>query len=350
MPDLLVLDGLETESLLNLGYLQELTGKLNTEDIFENAQTPFIIDDKLMAVSMRISPILVGSSAEKIDSLTSLDDIQNTILSSPVSNVNIGIPQDGTQEKPAVAFVYSDDVAETFYYPMASDIWKNNTFNEEAARKYFEYVDSIVKYKGLTSLAKQYEDTSTMPFLPNYLNSSSVGFLNNMSDFFTLVGDKQDSLLDPFMSINMMNGNEPRIIDGVYTPLFGLDGKSYFTTNEIVGMCNGANANAIDFINYCLGKDVQRSGKTNGISVNKLALKEFIASYKTNYANINITVDMNTDLVAMFENMLPYLPSTMLDKTMVETAVLYTGGNISLDEVINQVNNKTSLYLAEKVR
>lgn len=349
-PDLIVLDGLASDSMIRQGYLENISGIADDEDLFANALEAFKADGSLFAVPVLVKPIIAGSNDGMVGGLSTGESVLRYILEAPA--INNTIADAGyvwPQTKPAVYFQNADEAVQVFYYAWANSIWAGGQLNAEAVRSFMQYVDAIIKHNELPTAQDQIdaarrqggnmEDAFSGESAYRVLNQNVTNYQNYDTAFFIQITTSNRNLIYPFAGPHTDADSRT----GYYVPLAGTAGKGALLPSLIVGLRKNGDEAAKAFLSFLLGSDIQTTNFDEGIAIRKSALRVAMEE-----AGEISGAALDTDIVDLIQTLEAYNTNTLLDNAAIQATIAYASGALALDAAVEQVQTDVALWLAEQ--
>ncbi len=369
-PDVLILDDMPLDSYIEKGILMDLSTVLGSlsgeEEVFGSIVQAMKEDEKVYAMPCEIQiPVMMG--AEKyISQLKDLESIANMMEELRKDNPGkdlLGI----CTEKGIMRYFAMSCVPAWTTESGELDSETIAQFLEQTKRIYDAQTDglpeeTIEEYKVINELWKgnfgEYKDDSAI-----------LRAADNGRDY---VGGKiqltYSALSGVFAYDKMIAINEAEGFDDCkWTVMNGQSG-NVFCTKTLLGI-NAASENpglAENFIRLCLGKKNQ-SNLYYGFAVNKAAFDGNFIPHPVdpdgryaffiinNEEGIEVTINIyqsDEEQIADLRKCIeaadtPYIEDTVLENAVYEEGILYMQGAQSLEEAVNAIEKKISIYMAE---
>ncbi len=370
-PDVLILDGMPEDSYIEKGLLLDLSPIVSEagggEEFFGNITEAMMTGDKLYAMPCEIQlPVILGrekyvsgavnlegiaDAVEKLRSDNPGKDLLGICTEKGIMRlfamvcVPGWIKEDGDIDREAVAEFLTQ--TKRIYDAQMEGLPKETVSN------YNSLNESYLQEIGISRDDSDYLRTSVSPlyFIAN-LSYMECGALNSAYSYADVT------------STDRAKGFE----DCVLIPMKGQAG-NVFCAKTLLGI-NAASENtgaAQDFIKICLGKENQ-SGLFNGFAVNKTAFKEsFVPAYELEEDGIYTTTAMSSadgiyaematywpdeKLIGELEKQIeavdtPYIEEAVLEEAVYEEGIMFMQGKLSLEETVDAVEKKVSIYMSE---
>ena len=369
-PDVLIMDDLPYASYVEKGLLKDLTPTIsiinNKEPLFTNIPNAMKSDDgKIYALPCEIQlPVLFGDQPV-ISQMNNLENLADTIDAL-------------WREHPGqdLLGIYSAEDMLRLFAMISAPSWtgKNKAINTQNISSFLEQTKRLYDAQNENFTNKQPEiyvvgtqrnssDTllnlKVIEYVGGYLPSFTCGILYNSHTYAEMD------------SINRISGFESsgwRTMNG--------QNNHVFIAKTLMGINSTAHNPecAEDFLQICMSIENQ-SNLYNGLPINRAALNDTFSSNKDS-SNSNestpdtqpydtefladsegrlISIDIyqpNEDAIAMLCTCIedadtPYIANKVLEDAVYEQGVAYLQGDISLDEAVNSIGKKLSIYMTE---
>lgn len=374
-PDILIMDGLPIDSYVERGLLLDISSyvdEINADSpLMPGVLNSFTEDGHIymLPASFQI-PVLVGD-ADLVNGIKDLNGLAKT-----VENIKRENP-----EKEVIG-LYSEEAALRWFMAVSIPSWKTEDggLNHEQIKAYLENVKGIYKTanEGISDSAKQtYQrkrETDVLQYLTTYDTVGQYTTSYAMKNMVMLAG----SLASIY---NYHEINSLKRLDGLEnTVIAPMNGQSSnviipYTITGISSVCKNPTL-AVDFLTTILSEDVQGL-MWNGFAVNEQALRiqvsaqwgslgspqqegkgpgdpySSIAFSGANGEMIGYEIYLPTEAEAkeMFDLLnrmdTVYFADPVIEEAILVAGVPYLQGSISLDEAVNDIETRISIYLAE---
>ncbi|MDR1620115.1 MAG: extracellular solute-binding protein [Clostridiales bacterium] len=154
-PDIILLDGCPADSYADKGMLLDLSGLIDTSDIYDNLLNPYKKDGELYCLPTQfLMPMLMGS-ADSLDGIKTQDDLISLVVEGndlPAGGNSGSGPFTAVEESKRAALYFSDlkDLCDILWLSSAPAIVGDNKLNTDALRSYLEAILSISDKYALT--------------------------------------------------------------------------------------------------------------------------------------------------------------------------------------------------------
>lgn len=377
-PDVLVLDDMPFDSYMEKGLLLDMNPILSSlsgdAELFENIVEAMKTGDSIYAMPCEIQIPVIGGEEQYISQMNDLKGIADTM-------------EKMRQDKPGEDLLYigTEKGIMRFFSMSCVPAWmtEDGELDKEAVTEFLEQTKRIydAQLDGLPEKALSGYITMNESWMQYFgeLKDDS-GYLRTAASADNYTGgycclvrealNGRDSYAE-IISVNKVSGYEEtvwRVMDG--------QSSNVFCARTLLGI-NAASkygAQAEEFVKLCLGKENQASmyqgNPYNGFAVNKAAFEESFVPEPGRYMEESgaylwmggSDADGNTiDFVTYWPDEAqkielrncieaadtPYIEDTVLEYAVYDEGIGYFQGRKSLDEAIEAIERKVSIYLAE---
>ena len=371
-PDILVLDNMPVDSYIEKGMLLDLSECLNSMEEenkpFENIVNAFKVDDKVYTLPLEIQlPLIIGKE-KYVSNVESLEDIADM-----VEEIRKDYP-----EKDILGICSEKGIMRLFSMISASD-WKSSSkeidkeaieeflqqtkriydaqmdgISDEAINQYQMRNDNFIEYYGV-----KYEDT-------DYIRMTSWTYIIGEYEQIKCGTTWWRTDLTQAFSISKVKGFE----DFTVMPMKQYD-KTPFLPETLIGINAASNEieEAEEMLKVLLGKENQTS-LFKGLPVSEAGLEEgtFVVNeeYLSDEGIYGSYASSNEDGVMLEFNDYwfdeeqkqfirewiksvdtPYVPDSVLEDAVYSEGISYMRGNQSLQEAVDAIEQKVSIYMSE---
>ncbi len=366
-PDVLILDDMPIDSYIEKGVLLDLSTILDSlsgeEEIFDSIVQAMKKDDRVCVIPCEIRiPVMMG--AEKyilqLKDLESIADMMEEIRKDNPGKDILNI----CTEKGIMRYFAMSCVPAWTTESGELDREAITQFLEQTKRIYDAQMDGlpeniIEEYKGRNDSFLEHQGYSLDD--SDYLRTGdNIIYYYEGTRQLTYSALQKTIAYDEIVSIKKAEGFER----SKWTVMNG-QSSNVFCAKTLLGI-NAASENpgsAENFIKLCLGREIQ-SNLFYGIAVNKSAFDEsFIVPDNTErYATLFNTKEGTQLMMTVYpsdENQIadfrkcieaadtPYIEDIMLESVVYDEGILYMQGEQSLEEAVNAIEKKISIYMAE---
>lgn len=351
-PDVLILDGMQTDSYIDKDMLADITDLVDEiaekDGIFDNVRSAYEIDGKLYAIPTRF---LVPMSAGNSDGVAAGSDL--AALADWAADA---------QGEGAVFAGQTDAAMLKELYQAFSSDWRqeDGTLDEEALKAFLSNAKTITEaIDGDSSEFADYQEIIA--------GGDSEGAVSgSVNGIHLLLGEAQLELgtVAGMENIQMLQALVKET-GGSYALLNSAESGSFIPYLTAGVLEKGNTDMGREFVKLLLGSDLEMSD--NGFPVNKTAYQKSCDKAMrddTDYSQSIMAVEENGQLrdiriepltqdevdavTAMLEGAgAPCLADATIEEQVLEQAVNYVSGGQDLDETVNNIQQKVSLYLAE---
>ena len=375
-PDVLILDGLDVERYLE--YMTPLD-RVNTDGVYESILTRFTVSDDLLAIPARVSPYLLGRTAEgteDIESVKQFADIveaQTTITGTYSYGLNV------IDESTMPYYVESYIQLFRLWYPTWADaIWEGGKLNKEVFGEFLAQTTRLSKNFGLRNLDLMHEISYTVDETQNFEENEKAGNLDFYPYLRATDGDMRDgyeysqqqySNLYPYTlaapdhvglyTYWLYSGEtkeNTKTISHYLDAIPGPDGTGAMVPVVIAGVRAGGNEDAgQEFVQILLSRELQLGGayhhstQVDGYPVMWQYTEELIQRMEA-YMHQDYAVEND------YQEVLNNLRTVVIDETLYKMT-LYAAQHcyrfapnevLTVDEATELLDELSRIYLAEK--
>lgn len=366
-PDILILDDMPIDSYIEKGVLMDLDTILGSlsgeEEIFGSIVQAMKKDGKAYTVPCEIQiPVIMGEGKY----ISRIKDLESTA----------DVMEELRRENPGkdLLNICTEKGIMRYFAMSCVPAWttESGELDREAIEQFYKQTKRIydAQMDGLPEeIIKEYNRVNEV-YLENrgeYRDDSA--FLRTDDNFIHYAGGliqlshtalSSAGVYDTMVSVNKAEGfqtNKWTVMNGLSSNVFcakTLIGVSAATKNDEA---------AERFLRMCLGREVQ-SNLFYGLAVNKSAFEEkFIIEDNTerfvfinsNSEGVRLEIKVypsDSEQIADLEKCIdaaeiPYIENTVLENAVYEGGIRYIQGEWSLEEAVDEIEKKISIYLAE---
>lgn len=361
-PDVLLLDDMPLDSYIEKGILLNLSAILNSlnndEEVFDGIVKAMKKDEKVYAMPCEIQiPVIMG--AEKY--ISQLKDLES------IADVMEQLREDNPDKD--LFYICSEKGIMRYFAMSCVPAWimEGGELDREAISQFLEQTKRIydAQTDGLPEeIIEEYQWRND-----SWLEAQGVSkddhpdfrALDNVVFYYEGAIQLSYSALSRAVVYDMMvSADKVEGFEGSKWTVMNGQSNHVFCARTLLGI-NAASENlgsAENFVRLCLGRENQ-SNLVYGLAVNKTAFGEnFIIPENTEkYIFLNskeeeIKLAINekqiTDLRKCVEAAdTPYIEDTVLENVVYEEGIRYMQGTQSLEEAVNAIERKISIYIAE---
>lgn len=352
-PDILVLDGMPIESYLQKGILEDISDIVSTIEASDGIYK-LLPGDKQMAVATRFGVPYLQGDKEVLENVKDTKTLKEALI-----NVGQKMPN-----KQSFDYWSVEQLVEYLYKVNINTILNDDkTLNIEEMKALLADIKEI---KEIDKVEDYVEDDNESVML--------VGGRGYMPPETAIMG-----LLANSASVS---GSEIRsqqalaMIESVNSRVPGLDYKTFagngaggvLIPNTIIGVNSKSKdiTTAKEFVSFILSKEVQKGEQGHGFAVNKIALGEALRAEfekvmlgvmmeKEDGTSEDVTMTIEPpseeqvkrleEAIASIEEVA--ISDRVVEEVFLEHAVKYLQGEESLEDAVKNIEQSTSLYLAE---
>jgi len=348
-PDVILLDGCSADSYADRGMLLDMSGLINTGDVFDSLLGSYVNNGKLYYLPTQfLMPMLMGSP-EYLANAKSLDDLVRLVVDGnelPAGGAGPG-PRafSGIDESERAALYFSNlkELCDTLWISCAPDIVKDNKLNTDALHRYLEAVKAISDKYALPELSTSrdrmgvsiaFSDGGGATALPGSLMwytmqlTHYAAFSAGNLQLLQMMMDRSGSALDLF----------PGITPGAWQP------------STVVGISADAKNQqfAAGLVEAMLSVEIQQLNYGTGLPVTGAGLQAQIDAINERRAENGeepFSFDPNV-LVSRLSS--PSMGDTVLTDMMWSSLEKCCKGEIDVDGAVREIEQNVKNYLAER--
>ena len=371
-PDVLILDDMPLDSYIEKGMLSDMSTILENlsgeEEIFDNIAQAMKKEGKVYAMPCEIQiPVMMGAD-KYISQLKDLESIANMVEE-----------MRGDNPGKDLLYICTEKGIMRYFAMSCVPAWttESGELDSEAIAQFLEQTKRIydAQMDGLPEkITERYKMSNELwlEYQGEYKDdSAALRTIDNGMDYvggaiqLTYSALSSTEAYDKMISIKKVENFE-----GSKWAMMNGQSSNVFCAKTLLGI-NAASKNsglAEDFIRLCLGRENQ-SNLNYGFAVNKTAFDgNFIPSNawvdengryawvsNSNEEGIEITLNIyqsNEEQIADLRKCMetvdtPYIEDTVLENAVYEEGIQYMQGAQSLEEALNAIERKISIYIAE---
>ena len=354
-PDLLVLDGMPIDSYVEKGILADISDVVDKIDA-ESGILATVKDNQ--AIATRFGVPYVQGEAKYIDAIKDIATL----------NAAAKAAKEANPDKKSINGYSIDEKMNYLYKVYVNNfITADGKLDKEALQNFMEQAKEIIE----NSQGKKVDESSPL----EDVNTETVNFGAGIE------GDAMTSAIELLFAEAIIGRGRIRTQSDLAT-IVALNGKmdwkhklltndaseKLIMTNTILGINSKGEhiEEAKKFLNYCLSKEAQMSSQKMGLPVNKEALSEtlnqdfeqvgFMASGIRDDGTeatmeLTVTKPSNEDIKAFEDSILDITKigysDRIVEDIVIEQLVSFVEERVTLDEAVEAIDKKVSLYLAE---
>jgi len=348
-PDVILLDGCSADSYADRGMLLDMSGLINTGDIFKSLLGSYVNNGKLYYLPTQfLMPMLMGSP-ENLADVKSLDDLVRLVVDGnalPAGGAGPG-PRSfsGVDENERSALYFSNlkELCDTLWISCAPDIVKDNKLNTDSLRRYLQAVKAISDKYALPELSTSrdrmgvsiaFSDGGNATALPGSLMwytmqlTHYAAFSAGNLQLLQMMMDRSGSTLDLF----------PGITPGAWQP------------STVVGISADARNQqfAAGLVEAMLSVEIQQLNYGTGLPVTAAGLQAQVDAINERRAENGeepFSFDPNT-LISRLSS--PSMGDTVLTEMMWSSLEKCCKGELDVEGAVREVEQNVKNYLAER--
>lgn len=356
-PDVILCDGFDCEPYVKQGIFADLSDVLNRADFKENLVSSFFTDEGVFVLPMRWKLPVIFGLPEEVSALTSLEAVQEDILSAPVPPSGETLQEDAyawkePDQQPAMIFTGADNLMDFVLGSSLPAIVTAEGVNEDNLRTAYSFIQAVGRYCQLPAATQGGGGAAStgaggQPFI-----------LSDNAYFRAMVGNVRYGWADaisPGMLSDALAAPAGDILSG-QNP-----GKTPVSAVVRPGLCPGAftpvcltavNASsskletAKSFVQTMAGKTVQDNNFSEGMAVRTESLQAAIEAAR---ADGEMMEYFTGDIQAVLDSaQTPVVVDAALREILLPHAQNLTDGSESVEDAVQGTVNDLSIYLAER--
>ncbi|MCL1787823.1 MAG: extracellular solute-binding protein, partial [Defluviitaleaceae bacterium] len=302
-PDILILDGAPIDSYAGRGMLLDLTGRVNTADMYQSLLAPYIHDGQMYVIPTQFSiPVLMGSPSD-LAGLTTLSALVESILNGNpptdwMSAVMLGGIPEG--ERAQVGFNDAEELFDIMWQANAPAFISDNRLDSGVLR---EFLDAILSISHMYGLATEQDDAMQGGLMMVSGSSGGGGRMNvlpgSLMQYMT-----HSTNIAAFSVNNLMFLQSAIMRDGSDFTMFPGLASGPWLPSTMVGVSADTSVEdfAMEFVNTMLSLDVQAINHGEGLPVTHTAMQAQIDLLNEMLAVTEFTFDIDMDgLIAQLQ-------------------------------------------------
>ena len=346
-PDIMILDGCPAESYADKGMLLELSGLVDTDDVYPNLLSLCVTEEKFYFMPMQfVMPALIGQADAlgKVQTLDALIDLvvngNDTSSGQPGAGPLLaGIPEN---ERAALYFEDLKELCDIMWLSAAPAIVKDNRLDTDSLKRYLEAVKSISDKYGLADRDNENTIGMSVAFSnggqTTAVPSSLVRYTSQMTDFGAFAAGN-------LMLLQMMmerDGSElapfPGLAQGAWRP----------TTVTGISADTSVPDFAAELLRTMISSEVQRLNYGAGLPVTHDGIAEEIKEINVRLAENGrdlFVIDMDGLINNLSE---PSIKDTILTEMVQGSVDKLCSGKIDVEGAVKEIEQNIKNYLAER--
>lgn len=368
-PDIIILDGIPSETYIEKGMLEDLSDTLKDANILENIQKAYTKKNgNIYAMPVKFGiPMLIGHKKD-MDAITDFKSMADIIEN---HKEEYGLDKEKLSYTLPLSTSFGTQMLLENLEFSCSAAWLNEdgTLNESSIRDFLTQANRIYQagLKGIEEIKEQYgEDPVSIDsdvYDPTISVSSDA--IHIKSNMFILAAGTIYSPLDIANIDSLQN-----LDSSITKKLWNTQAQNCFVPIDVVGINSKSSQkeDAKKFIRFLFSDDGQEITKFEGFPVTKDVYdsKEYwdqgepgtvLQSYSSYNSKTGLEEVMDTkaptkEVVKEFLDLGKTLTTPISDNEIIlnavtDSGVRYLKGEISLDEAVNSITQEVNLYLAE---
>ena len=351
-PDILILDGTPVENYVDRGMLLDLSGKLDTGDMYQNLLGAYLQPNGgLYAVPMQLRIPALVAGPEVLGEVRTFGDLVNRVITGnptpPMDGQMMhgglgGIPED---ERPELSFMTLRELFDFMWLASAAAVVSDNQLHSDALHEFFTALKAISdmydlgvppEMEGQRMAMAMFGGAGRPVLVPNSLmrfitHSTNMAVFN--VDHLTILGmlsHRDYAEVKPF----------PGLVPNVWLP------------STIVGVSADTEVPefATEFVAAMLTPDIQRMNYGEGLPITREGVAIQVQELNDRQAQME-QEPLNVDLDAVISMLqTPAVIETAIIDIIWETAERLCTGAIDLEGAVREVEQNIRNYLAERAR
>jgi len=349
-PDILILDGTPIGSYVDRGMLVDLTGRVNTAEIYQNLLAPYIENGRMYVVPTQFSiPVLIGC-AERIHATQSLAALVERVVNGNLPGATGlegrmlgGIPY---EERAELYFRDLNELFEIMWQANAAAFIYDNRLDSDALGEFLRAVAAISDMYGLG----ESDDMSGVIGGAVIFGTSGGGGTS------VLPGSPMQFMMQAtnmaafsVNNLSLLQMTERREEPSEFAVFPGLS-LGAWQPSTIAGVSADTDVEdfAIQFVNMLLSVEVQMMNHGEGLPITREGLHGQINLINELMAEHDMPpfgVDMD-ELISQLRT--PSIIETTLREILWETTERLATGRVDLEGAVEEVERNIRNYLAER--
>ena len=341
-PDIIGLDDLNISTYIDKGVLLDLS-KIDKKDILPFVMAPYMCDEKTYALPLRFIVPTVAGEKDFLAQASSIDEFYDYQCQHQEEQVTYKEPLELVASRVAPGY-------------QENWISENGAFEIEKIRKYLEIINQFTDPEGVNSPEEgvgYYYDYSSIVSegIHDYTfgnNKMCQGYITNITDLL-LINSANKMKKDGVLQILKQNG------------------KTYCTPLSSVGINKNSNnkEKALEILEYMISEETQLRETATGFPVNKKSFDRWMNGEITNKdmyysmgwggTNSDEIIEYtwgDEDKIAAFKDQVYQIEGAKivnedLYDIIMNEALPYFAGNMTLDEAMDKIQAKLQLYNKE---
>ena len=346
-PDVIILDGCPAESYAARGILMELSGNINTSDVYQNLLASYVTDGKMFCLPAQFMvPVLIGN-ADALNKTSTLADLVSVVVSgndTPVLRPGGGGPFGGVpeNERSELYFENLEELCNLMWMSGAPAIVRDNRLDTDALGQYLGAIKSISDKLGLAVEEEGENFGIGIAFASGGRATALSGSLVRYTSQMTNYGAYSAGNLMLLQLTMDRGGSEmslfPGLVPGAWRP------------STIAGISADTNVAdfAAEFIKSMLSVEVQQINYGEGLPVTREGMAAQVKSMNDMLAESERDL-FDVDMDSLIEKLVaPSVDDTILTEMMWSTVERLCKGDTDVDGAVREIEQNVKNYLAER--
>lgn len=366
-PDILIMDGISSETYIQQGMLEDLSGVLKDAGILSNIQAAYTEEDgSIYEMPVKFGIPMIQGQKEDVEAVTDLTSLADVVEK---HKDEYGTADETFYKFPFVYSLFPETLLEQFADNNSAAWMKTDgTLDEEKVKEFLEQMGRIYQAgkDGVDQMKAAYPQAFDDSQIPEYERSYGIAGENVAAFSGTslfAVGGVFSSYDFAFVTsfADLLENQEYELWNGQTS-------NCYIPVNKIgVSSKSSERDKALEFVQYLFSEEGQLLSKSDGLPVvekvydgadywNQGEEGKVLASGGSSsvtgqelYYEIKVP---SADKVEAFKQLgktltTPTLDNAIITSAVCENGVRYLNGEIGLDEAVNAVIQQVNLYLAE---
>lgn len=366
-PDILIMDGISSETYIQQGMLEDLSGVLKEAGILSNIQEAYTEEDgSIYEMPVKFGIPMIQGAKEDVETVTDLTSLADVVEK---HKDEYGLSDENFYKFPFVYFLFPETLLEQFADNNSAAWMKTDgTLDEEKVKKFLEQVGRIYQAgkDGVDQMKAAYPQAFDDSQAPEYDRSYGIAG-ENVAAFSGTSLFAVGGVFSPYDFATVTSFGD-LLENQEYKLWNGQVSNCYIPINKIgVSSKSSEKDKALEFVQYLFSEEGQLLSKSDGLPVvekvydgadywNQGEEGKVLASGGSSsvtgqelYYEIKVP---SADKVEAFKQLGKTLTTPILDNAIITSAVCengvrYLNGEIGLDEAVNAVIQQVNLYLAE---
>ena len=352
-PDILILDGAPIDSYAGRGMLLDLTGRVNTSEIYQNLLAAYIDNGQMFVIPTQFSiPVLIGDEQRirEVDTLTAL--VEKVISGNlPAATGLEGRMLGGVPEEERAELYFRDlhELFEIMWQANSAAFVNDNRLDSDILREFLRAIEAISNKYDLGTGSDMMSAWSMVTFGAvgggaggpgiSILPGSPMQFMMQATNMAAFSAD----------SLTLLQMTERREEPSEITLFPGLS-QGAWRPSTIVGVSADTMVEdfAIRFVNTMLSIEVQMMNHGEGLPITREAVQaqvDLINQLMAEHDMPLLGIDMD-GLVSRLHT--PSIIETTLRDMIWETVERLCSGRVDLEGAVGEVEQNIRNYLAER--